>query len=53
MQDDSGVEIATIGNEGFVGLMVALGGSAMNPREYAVVQVPGKVLASSSSDVGV
>jgi len=49
MQDDPDVEIATIGNEGLVGMSVALGGSAMNPREYAVVQVPGEILAMDES----
>jgi CRP-like cAMP-binding protein len=45
LEDDPGVEIATIGNEGLVAISVALGATRMNPREYAVVQVPGEVMA--------
>ena len=37
--------IATIGNEGVVGLPVAWGGVAMNPREFATVQVPGEIVS--------
>jgi CRP-like cAMP-binding protein len=44
LDEGPNVEIATIGNEGLVGLTVALGGSAMNPKEEAVVQVPGRAL---------
>ena len=44
------VEIATIGNEGVVGLTVAWGGNAMNPREVATVQVPGEVLSMDAGD---
>jgi CRP-like cAMP-binding protein len=42
------VEIATIGNEGLVGVTVALGGSDMNPREVATVQVPGEVVSMNA-----
>jgi CRP-like cAMP-binding protein len=45
MQDDRGVEIATIGNEGLVGITVALGASVLDARDYAVVQVPGTAVA--------
>lgn len=38
------IEVATIGNEGFVGSAVALGARAMPPREFAQVLVPGDVL---------
>ncbi len=49
MDDGPSVEIATIGNEGVVGLTVAWGGDAMNPREIATVQAPGEV---ESMDAG-
>jgi CRP-like cAMP-binding protein len=42
------VEIATIGNEGLVGVTVVLGGSDMNPREVATVQVPGEVVSMNA-----
>jgi CRP-like cAMP-binding protein len=45
MDDGPSVEIATIGNEGVVGLTVAWGGDAMNPREFATVQVPGEIVS--------
>jgi CRP-like cAMP-binding protein len=45
MDDGPSVEIATIGNEGVVGLTVAWGGDAMNPRELATVQAPGEVVS--------
>ena len=45
MDDGPSVEIATIGNEGVVGLTVAWGGDAMNPREFAQVQVPGEIVS--------
>jgi len=38
MDEGPSVEIATIGNEGVVGLTVAWGSDAMNPREVATVQ---------------
>jgi CRP-like cAMP-binding protein len=43
MEEGPSVEIATIGNEGLVGLTVAWGGGEMNPREVATVQVPGEI----------
>jgi CRP-like cAMP-binding protein len=45
MDEGPSVEIATIGNEGFVGVQVAWGGGAMNPREIATVQVPGEIVS--------
>lgn len=44
MEDSSGAEIATIGNEGMVGSPLFLGSSSMPAREFAQVQVPGTVL---------
>jgi hypothetical protein len=45
MDEGPSVEIATIGNEGVVGLTVAWGSEAMNPREVATVQAPGEVVS--------
>ena len=45
MDEGPSVEIATIGNEGVVGLTVAWGSDAMNPRELATVQAPGEVMS--------
>jgi len=50
MQNGPSVEIATIGNEGVVGLTVAWGGNAMNPREVATVQAPGEVMSMDAGD---
>jgi CRP-like cAMP-binding protein len=44
LEESPSVEIATIGNEGLLGVTVALGGERMNPREVATVQVPGTVV---------
>jgi CRP-like cAMP-binding protein len=44
MDDGASVEIATIGNEGLVGVMVAWGAESENPKEFAVVQAPGTVV---------
>ena len=44
MEYTSGVEIATIGNEGMVGSPLFLGSTRMPAREFAQVQVPGTVL---------
>jgi CRP-like cAMP-binding protein len=43
MDEGQSVEIATIGNEGLVGVIAAWGTGAMNPREVATVQVPGEI----------
>ena len=45
MDEGPSVEIATIGNEGVVGLTVAWGSDEMNPREVATVQAPGEVVS--------
>lgn len=45
MDEGPSVEIATIGNEGLVGLAAAWGATTMNPREFATVQVPGQVVS--------
>jgi len=45
MDEGPSVEIATIGNEGVVGLTVAWGSEAMNPRELATVQAQGEVVS--------
>ena len=45
MDDGASVEIATIGNEGLVGVTVAWGAETMNPKEFATVQVPGTVVS--------
>jgi CRP-like cAMP-binding protein len=50
MDEGPSVEIATIGNEGVVGLTVAWGGDAMNPREVATVQAPGEVVSMDAGD---
>jgi CRP-like cAMP-binding protein len=44
VEDTSGVEIATIGNEGLVGLSVSWGIDTFNPREFVQCQVPGDAL---------
>jgi len=44
MDDGASVELATIGNEGLVGVSVAWGAKTMNPKEFATVQVPGTVV---------
>jgi CRP-like cAMP-binding protein len=40
----NGVEVATIGNEGLVGLSLAWGASELNPSDVLQVQVPGPAL---------
>jgi CRP-like cAMP-binding protein len=44
MDDGASVEIATVGNEGLVGVTVAWGAERMNPKEFATVQVPGTIV---------
>ncbi|HEX4539950.1 MAG TPA: Crp/Fnr family transcriptional regulator [Acidimicrobiales bacterium] len=44
MEDTSGVEIATVGNEGLVGVPVSWGVTMLNPRELIQAQVPGEAL---------
>jgi CRP-like cAMP-binding protein len=45
MDDGSSIEIATIGNEGFVGVPVFLGAQVMGARDLYQVQVPGQAMA--------
>jgi CRP-like cAMP-binding protein len=45
MDDGASVELATVGNEGLVGVAVAWGADSMNPREFATVQVPGTIVS--------
>src|SRR5437588_436208 len=44
MDDGSAVEVATIGNEGIVGVPVFLGAQALGARDFYQVQVPGQVV---------
>ena len=44
VEQDSGVEIATVGNEGLVGLPISWGITTLNPREIVQAQVPGEAL---------
>jgi CRP-like cAMP-binding protein len=44
VQDTGGVEIATVGNEGLVGLSLSWGIDTFNPREFVQCQVPGDAL---------
>jgi CRP-like cAMP-binding protein len=44
MDDGSSIEIATVGNEGFVGVPVFLGAQAMGARDLYQVQVPGEAV---------
>ena len=45
MDDGASVELATVGNEGLVGVTVAWGAKTMNPKEFATVQVPGTIVS--------
>lgn len=49
MDDDSCVEVATIGNEGIVGVPVFLGAQAMGARDLYQVQVPGRTVAMDTA----
>lgn len=44
MDDGSGVEIATVGSEGMVGVPLFLGTASMPVREFSQAQVPGEVV---------
>src|SRR5437899_2380029 len=44
VQDTAGVEIATVGNEGLVGLSLSWGIDTFNPREFVQCQVPGDAI---------
>jgi CRP-like cAMP-binding protein len=48
MDDDVAVEVATIGNEGIVGVPVFLGAQAMGARDFYQVQVPGQAMAMNT-----
>ena len=45
MEGSPGVEIATVGNEGLIGVPVSWGVATLNPRELVQAQVPGEALA--------
>jgi CRP-like cAMP-binding protein len=44
------IEIATIGNEGLVGLPLSWGTNVFNPKEIAICQVPGDALVMDADD---
>src|SRR3989442_657065 len=48
--DASSVEVATIGNEGIVGVPVFLGSEALGARDFYQVQVPGQVVAMAAGE---
>jgi hypothetical protein len=48
MGDGSSIEIATVGNEGIVGVPVFLTAESMGARDFYNVQVPGRAVAVSS-----
>lgn len=52
VEDEGGVEVATIGNEGLVGLPVSWGAGYANSRELVQVQVPGEVLRMDADVFG-
>jgi CRP-like cAMP-binding protein len=47
--DKAGVEIATIGNEGLVGVSLSWDATSLNPAEFLQVQVPGRALRMGAS----
>jgi CRP-like cAMP-binding protein len=49
MDDGTAIEIATVGNEGIVGVPVFLGGQGMGARDLYQVQVPGQVVAMAAA----
>jgi len=49
MDDGSAVEVATLGNEGIVGVPVFLGAQAMGARDFYQVQVPGHAVAMDTA----
>ncbi|MGH9156189.1 MAG: Crp/Fnr family transcriptional regulator [Acidimicrobiales bacterium] len=49
MDDGTGVEIATVGNEGMVGVPLFLGSDSMPVREFSQAQVPGAVVRMDAS----
>ncbi|MCU1491021.1 MAG: transcriptional regulator, Crp/Fnr family [Acidimicrobiaceae bacterium] len=44
LEGTPGVEVATIGNEGLVGVSLSWGAAVLNPTELLQVQVPGRAL---------
>ncbi len=50
LEDETSIEVATVGNEGMVGLPVFLGSDAMPTR--SIVQIPGEALRMSSETFG-
>jgi CRP-like cAMP-binding protein len=44
VEPTSGVEVATVGNEGLVGISLSWGAAALNPADFFQVQVPGRAL---------
>ncbi len=44
VEEAGGVEMATVGNEGMVGLSLSWGADVLNPRELVQCQVPGDAL---------
>jgi CRP-like cAMP-binding protein len=48
MEDGGAVEVATVGNEGIVGVPVFLGGHGMSARDLYQVQVPGQARTMDS-----
>jgi CRP-like cAMP-binding protein len=49
MDEGEGVEIATVGNEGMVGVPVFLGAETLGTRDLVQIQVPGTVLRADAS----
>ena len=50
MDDGTRVEVATIGNEGIVGIPAFLGAQGMGARDVYQVQVPGQVVAMEARE---
>lgn len=48
MDDGSAVEVASIGNEGIVGVPVFLGAQALGARDFYQVQLPGQAVAMAA-----
>lgn len=48
MDDGSAVEVASIGNEGIVGVPVSLGAQALGARDFYQVQLPGQAVAMAA-----
>jgi CRP-like cAMP-binding protein len=50
LDENEMIEIATIGNEGLVGLPLSWGTDVFNPKEIAICQVPGEALVMDADD---